>query len=404
MTTRKKRVSPTERLPLAEAKRAYPLELTERDIEILEALAWFQGLTTEQLSQLFFPGHWSTGTRRLLKLFQNRFTWRERLDLPQLGLKEGPQETLLHTLDEAGAQILAQQKGVPAEVLWQPSDKKIRDPGLRHVLLNNEVRIAIRLAAAAGGYTVEHWETDQTLRRKPADQKWLVEFVPSYEAEDGLETGEIVPDDYLTLVTPERHHISLVELDTGTEVRQPQQRPTGKDTSIATKVRRYIALLHKEKKTEPSAFEQLTGQDQKGIRVFFITTGTDKAVENLLAVLRQNGAKNSYWVGRYTLARQKDFVLTRPIWRKAGDSEPIYYPWIGMSYVEKLRQRLRQSGVGDTDIEARVTAISHLAQAQLADGWSERRLDMSLEQAIALRSDELAETMLNRLEGYITQG
>lgn len=397
MIKHRKRVSPTERLSLAEAKRVYPLELTERDIEIFKALAWFQALTTEQISQLFFPGNWSTCTKRLLKLFQNRFIWRERLDLTQLGFKEGS-ETLLHTLDEEGARVLTQQRGVPVDTLWQPRDRKIREQDLRHLILQNDIRLSIKVAGKALGYTVEYWETDQTLRRKTAEQKWLVEFVPSYEAEDGLEGGEIVPDDWLTLVTPGRRYISILEFDTGTELRQPQQRPKGKDTSIATKARRYIAFFHKKDRSEPSLFEKITGQEQKGIRVFFITTGTDKAVDNLLTTLREAGAKNSYWVGRYALARREDFILTRPIWRKAGDTEPIHYPWIGMSYLEKLRHRLQQHGVGAGEIEVRVTAIINLAKSQLLDGWSERKLDMSLEQAVALRSDELAEAILKRFE------
>lgn len=399
MRQRKTRVGPTVRLLLERAKQEYPVHLTERDIAIFSVLAsGVQGLTTEQIKRLFFPGNWSTCTKRLQKLFQNRYIWRYKIDLHKLGFTEGPQETLIHTLDEAGARVLAQQLGVPVEAInWLPSDKKISEQDLRHLILNNDFRISIRLAVKSLGYTIENWETDQTIRRKPTEQKWIVDFVPSYGTE--VESGEIVPDDYLTIVTPERRYISILETDTGTESRQPQQQPKGKDTSIATKVRRCISLFQKIDRLEPSTFEKITGQEQKGIRVFFVTTGGEDAVENLLNTIKGVGGKNTYWVGRYELARREDLVLTHGIWRKAGDTEPAYYPWIGRSKLEEVRHRLQQYGVGANDIEARVTAIVNLAKSQILDGWSERKQHhqgMNLAQAEALRADELAEAVLQR--------
>jgi hypothetical protein len=385
------------RLLLERAKQEYPVHLTERDIAIFSVLAsGVQGLTTEQIKRLFFPGNWSTCTKRLQKLFQNRYIWRYKIDLHKLGFTEGPQETLIHTLDEAGARVLDQQLEIPVEAIWQPSDKKISEQDLRHLILNNDIRISIRLAVESLGYTVENWETDQTIRRKPTEQKWVVDFVPSYGTK--VESGEIVPDDYLTIVTPERRYISILEIDTGTETRQPQQQPKGKDTSIATKVRRYIALFHKKDRSEPSVFEKITGQEQKG-RVFFITTGGEDAVENLLNTIKGVGGKNTYWVGRYELARREDLVLTHSIWRKCGDTEPAYYSF-GMSKLEQVRHLLKQYGVVASDIEACVTLITDLAKTQLLDGvdeWSVRKRGMSLDQAVALRVDLLAAEVLSRL-------
>ena len=404
MEQRKKRVGPTERLSLAEAKKVYPMQLTERDMDLLELLAsGLQGLTTEQIKRLYFPGNWSTCTKRSQKLFQNRFIWRYKIDLHALGFEEGPQETLLHTLDEQGAMVLARKFQLPVETFWQPGDRTIREKGLRHLTLNNDVRIAIKLATETLGYTVE-WETDKSIRQKPEEQKWVVDFVPSYGAE--VETSEIVPDDYLVIETPKSSYLCVLEIDTGSEIRQPQKRPRGKDTSLATKIRRYISFLHKEKRSDPSLFEKLTDQQQKGIRVFFVTTGGEKAVESLLETIRNNGGKNTYWVGRYDLARREDLVLTRPIWRKAGDDEPAFYPWIGRSKVEELQFRLKQCGVATPEIEARVTQITNLAKAQLLDGvgeWSERKMGMSLAQAVALRADELAEAILGRLDRNINR-
>lgn len=399
MTKRRKRVGPTERLPLAQAKDAYPVQLTERDIEIFKVLAsGVQGLTTQQISRLFFPGDRSKCTRRLQKLFQNRFISREKINLHQLGFKEGPEETLLHILDEEGARVVAQQLGVPVETIWQPSDKKIREQNLRHLILNNDIRISIKLAVEALGYTVESWETDQTLRRKPTKQRWMVDFVPSYGAEGESETGEIVPDDLLTICTPTLNVISLIELDTGSEVRTPQARPKGKDSSVASKTGKYLALFDKPSKKEPSKFELATGiENQRGVRVFFITTGGELAVQSLLNTIKEAGGRNTFWVGRYELARNPNLILTRPLWRKAGDNEPAYYPWIGMSKLEEVRYRLRHYGVASSDIEAHMIRITDLAESQLI-GWSKRKQDMSLEQAVALRSDELAEAILKRFE------
>lgn len=411
---RKKRIDPTQRLPLAQAHQQYPIALTERDLELLAYLAsGVRGLTTDQIERWPFRGNRSGCNDRLQRLFQNCYVDRWWVNLRELGFEDGAERTLMHVIDKDGVIVAASHLGVPvAAINWRPSDKTIEKQDLRHLILNNDIRISIQLAVsqlqqqwlednpkASKGYAIIRWETDQTLRQKPQEQKLIVDYVPPYEDEPFPETSEIVPDDLLIISTPIFDVISLIELDTGSEVRTHQARPKGKDSSVASKIRKCLALFHKPSKKEPSKFELAAGiENQRGVRVFFITTGGELAVQSLLNTIREAGGRNTFWVGRYALARREDLILTRPIWRKAGDTEPIYYRWIGMSKIEEVRHRLQQCGVGDRDIEARVTGISDLAKSQVSEGWSERKHDMSLEQAMALRSDELAEAVLKRFE------
>jgi hypothetical protein len=404
MGQRKKRVGDTGQLPLEQAKREYPIELQTRDLNVFKFCLLLVLATIAQIERMFFPGNRNGCNARLLKLSANKYLRRWKINLHNLGITDGPKETFLYGLDTAGAETLAHYLGAPVEEIgWQGRGKQLGEHDLLHLILNNDVRVAIKLAAEQRGYTVTDWETDFIRRRLADEDKFVVTYLPPYEDASVLETSEIIPDDSFTVVTPERRYPSFVELDTGSEPRQLQKRPQGKDTSIATKVRRYIELLHKPSRKEPSLYEKITGRDQKGIRVFFISTGTDKAVENLLSTIRNNNGRNTYWVARYELAKREDLILTRPIWRKAGDDEPIYYPWIGMSKLEQVRHRLRQYGVVAGDIEARVTAIINLAKSQVLEGWNERKLDMSVEQAVALRGDELAEAILKKVRREMQQ-
>jgi hypothetical protein len=106
-----------------------------------------------------------------------------------------------------------------------------------------------------------------------------------------------------------------------------------------------------------------------------------------------------FWVGRYDdLVTRKD-ILTKLFFRKAGTPEhEKAFPAIGMSQTEKIRMRLKKCGVAAEEIETRLTQITDLAREQLSDQWNEREKGMSLDQAVALRADELGEMVLTRLE------
>lgn len=392
----KGRVGPTERLSPSKVEQFYPIQITERDIQLLDFIERCGGATTEQSKKGFFPGNWTTCTKRLQKLFQNSLLWRFFIDPRSLGLEDG-QETLWHCLDAEGAKLLAQRRGVPVETIWQPSDKKISQETLKHLLPTVDILISFQLAAAKKGYTIKDLQTDFTWRKKPMEQRLKVDYVATYGNQDSYERGEIIPDASYTLVTPQREFELMVEYHAGTEVLQHSTRPRAgvRDSSVVNKIRRYIALLHKEKRTEPSVYEKITGKDQRGIRVLFVTKGNE--TQGLFELIQEAGGKNSYWIAPISLVKREDLVLDAPIWAKCGDATPIYTPLLGRSALQQVRDCLRGYGVEPGEIEARVSRITDMAREELANGWNERGRGMSLDVAVALRVDELAEATLKDL-------
>jgi len=415
---RKKRIEPTQRLPKAQARQQYPIVLTEDEFELLTFLAigGVRALTSQQICRLFYSGNRSKCNTRLLAMFQNSLVDRWFISLRKLGFKEGAERTLINVIDKAGVEAVASYLRVPVtSINWRPSDRTIEERDLRHLIPNNDIRGSIRLAVdqlqqqwleenppASKGYAITRWETDHLIRQKPDEEKLIVDYVPTYGKKGDLESAEIVPDDLFIISTPTFDFINLLELDTGSEVRTPQVWPVGKSSDISSKVRRYVSCFYKAPKKEgvgkePSIFEEATGiKNQRGVRLMFIVLGSERKAEALVTAIRDAGGRNMYWVGRHELACREDLVLTHKIWRRASDEKPIYSSWIG-SKTEEIQVCLKKYGVATEEIETRVRRVNNLAREQLSDGWNEREKGMSLEQAVALRADELAEVILERV-------
>ncbi len=382
------------------------ISLQPRDKNIFRELTLTKGLTTDQLVRLLYFSGRTKCNQRTKKLSEHGFVERDFVNLGKVGLPNGPQKTTMNTLDRAGAEVIAQELGVPLETIWNPHDTTVHD--LKHTICNNDMRISLKLAAQECGYSISRWETDHTLRKKPHAQKLLVEYTPNYEFESDTLNGEVIPDDLVVINTPDGDDVSLIlEFDTGTEVRTHTTKPKGPDTSVATKVRKYSALLHKKyikngsKEQEPSLFETKTGITETRFKVIFITTGGDQAVENLVTTISKAGGKSNYLVGRFDLARRENYILTRPIFRRVSDPTNTLYPWIGERKVDIVADLLRQQDVPESEIVERIQQIYKLAQGQLEQGWSD--IEIGYEQALALRVDELCEALIERFEAqFIT--
>ena len=390
---------------MTQTNKKQSISLTQRDKDIFVELASAKGLTTDQLLRLFFPSRVKCN-QRTLKLHEHNYLGRFEVDLEKMRIANGSKRTFMFTLDKLGAEVVAKELGKPLEHFWNPKDTIIPTQELPHMIYNNDVRIALKLAVETLGYSIARWETDHTLRRRSKTQKLRVEYTPTYKIEDGTISGEIIPDDLIIMNTLGRDYIGFLEIDTGTEVRSHPTRPKGVDTSIATKVRKYMALLHKRykdarsKAQAPSVFETQAGiADQRGVQVIFLTAGGDKAAENLVATIRKAGGKNTYMVGRYELARREDFVLTRPIFRRVGDTSNRLYPWVGKRKVDMVADLLRQQAVPESVIAERIQQINQLAQSQLKQGWYDT--EIGFEQALALRVDELAEATIEKFEALV---
>ncbi|KKL85487.1 hypothetical protein LCGC14_1954260, partial [marine sediment metagenome] len=123
------------------------LLLTARDLEILEALRTARYLTTPQIQALFWReskgGTWGLQKacgRRLRKLMAAGLI--RRIEQP---VRRGdPSLPYIYSLDKKGAEILMADLGLePQDVDWRPKNAEANHPFLQHLLLTNEVRIAV---------------------------------------------------------------------------------------------------------------------------------------------------------------------------------------------------------------------------------------------------------------------
>lgn len=315
--------TPPVRLKLlrrAEADKLPPLQLTSRDIAIIEAVYAYRALTTPQIETLLFPGnqtqfqanakHPQSGKtnrcrHRLKLLYHHGYLYRDELPTP-LSLGRRP---LVYFLDKRGREVLCAHYGLtPKELDWQPRHNTVSDHFLEHLLQTNDVRVALTVAARQQGWTVANWLDDRTLKKQQHKD---------YVTISGPQGGKarrvaVVPDGYCHLRTAQAELHFLLEADRRTVVGQ-YSRWGGKDWG--RKVRTYIAYFTPQAEGQPSLYEQRYGTAK--LRVLTITTGPTR-LANLKRITEQAGGRSRFWFTTFE-ALNAQTALTAPIWQKAGD-------------------------------------------------------------------------------------
>jgi hypothetical protein len=119
------------------------MRLTQRDFEILNAVADYRILRQDQIQQLFF-GSKSTAQYRLSRLYQHGFLARHFLPV-----YAGWSPTL-YSLDKRGLALLKSASGSTHIQLWNSENSH---EFLSHTLAITDVRIALTLACRAAAYT-----------------------------------------------------------------------------------------------------------------------------------------------------------------------------------------------------------------------------------------------------------
>lgn len=294
----------------AEAPMRPPLQITERDLAILQVVDEYHVLTTPQIVRLLFAptsnekrGPLVQCQRRLAKLFHHGLLQR---DEQPTRLSEG-RLPLLYTLDRAGAELLASYHHVALHHLnWRPRQNKAQTSQffLGHLLQVNDVRIAMSLAAQEHGY----------------DMKWLDEKALKFQmGKDVVTVGDlgssgqrttIVPDGYCHLEGPDGHYHLFWEIDRRTVVGRAQQ-PERRDW--ARKVEAYIAYR------KLGLFQQRFHAEN--FRVLTVTTG-EQRLANLKDITEERGGNTRFWFTTFA-ALTAETVLSCPIWHVAGRMETL---------------------------------------------------------------------------------
>jgi hypothetical protein len=177
--------------------------LSERDLDVLDALADYRFLSIPQLAVLFFPSRGSA-ERRLRELYQAGLAVR-------VFLPARPYDRVTHTIyavSGKGAQLLApRHDGIPPR--WLTGREQRSALFLDHTLRRNDVRICLekigtddpRVQLLAWKQKPEQVQATATIR------------IPGGKRQGGV---RLVPDGVATLYVAGQVHAFAIEVDMGT--------------------------------------------------------------------------------------------------------------------------------------------------------------------------------------------
>ena len=297
----------------AAPKQLPPFRLTRRDGEILHSLYAYRALTTEQVSDLHFapvalippPPPGSRCLHRLKLLFHHHFV--ARTEQPHV-LAQGRKPFVVH-LDQAGALWLAQQEACEvAQLDWKPGEA-VSPLFLDHLLITNDVRIAIVRAARRHAYTIPQWLDARTL--KQAQNKDTVVLTG---ATGRKQNAAVVPDGYFVLHTGTHYYHQFLEVDRATTT------GISGEWGRRTWARKIVAFIEYYRSGKYHA-----RYHTKSMRVLTITTG-EKRLANLRAITEESGGKARFWFATLHDVLTQD-VLLDPIWQVAGSDERKSLVW-----------------------------------------------------------------------------
>ena len=272
------------------------MQLTKRDMSILELLLVYRYLTRAQVQQLVFPrpdearahSRKNVVSKRLKLLYHNEYV--DRIH-PPIASSQGS-SPIVYCLDRKGARFLASR--LELEVRDMPWRKRQRERGLlflEHTLAINDFRIAVTLAVRSGSHRIISWRDERSLRGSvPKD--CILEVVRDMRR-------TVVPDAFFTLDVEGRRASFYLELDRG-HVEGARMRARFKAYGEY-----YSSGL----------YEQQFGA--KGLRVLTVTT-TEKRLENLKEWVESEKSRRLFWFTTQDLVAP-GAVLRERIWQVGGE-------------------------------------------------------------------------------------
>lgn len=263
-----------------------PMQLTPRDVAIVQAVQQYRVLSQTQLGRLFERSQ-SVMKRVLIRLYQHRF-----LDRRFLPVIAGRSPTL-YVLDRKGAELLRTHFGMD-DLVWYNSSKALKTEFLEHTLAINDVRIAVTVAAKAAGFELYTWVSESEL-------KAAYDRVSIRTKSGRVQSVSLIPDSYFVLNTPRGYAHFFVELDRSSETL----------TRFKAKIQAYMTYY------QSGAYERR--YHSKSMRVITVAIGA-KRLDNLKAATEAVGGKHRFWFALLD-ELQPDSILHHPVWLVAGESQ-----------------------------------------------------------------------------------
>lgn len=284
----------------------------------MKAIAAYGGLTALQISTLYFPAAAIRGEavphsncQHRLKLLRESGYIR-RVERYQL-LTEG-KKPYLYALTRKGAQLLASFLGCDVQdVDWRQTDIRLTPPYVEHLILTNDVRVAITKAVQdTPPLRLVAWHDELMLKRTHHADTITIKTVQGKTLK-----GKLIPDAYFALsagaVQEDKHF--FLEIDRGTET------GASSDESQRTWIRK--VLMYLEYYQRGGVYEQRYGT-YKG-RVLTVTT-SEARLGHLKRLTEEAGGKQRFWFTTFERVTPQT-VLTAPIWQMA--KAPGAWPLIG---------------------------------------------------------------------------
>lgn len=279
------------------AKNPPSIQITDRDIKLLNVLYRYRLLTTTQIQKLVFtppagktkPVHINSCRRRLAKLFHNRFV--NRLKIPYFPNSGTPE--MVYVLDKNGVEILSRQSEINTkQLLLRPANNRLGLQWVDHAINVSQVRITIEIATRNSFLELREWlsEYDLNTRQKHFGTNQM--------------TLKKIPDGYFVIYNKERKTIAgfFLEVDRGTESYSPK---------IVSKIQAYYQYC-------------FSGQYQrdfglKAFRVLFVVNTASR----LESIVNITIPESSIILATSMYQIRGNNPLADNLWRVVGKNEPV---------------------------------------------------------------------------------
>lgn len=286
------------------------IRVTERDLQILEALHTARYLITPQIQKLFFgyPSHEKglgpkKACERRMRLLHEHGLVR-RIEQP---VKRGEgAKPYIYALDKQGAHLLISELGVdPSDIEWKPRTQEENYPFMEHLLATTDLHIALQASCRKTSIKLVEWVDEKELR-----SEGTTDYVNLYDPNGQEHKTAIIPDAVFILEKDGRKGLFFVEIDRATVTISPS---IWERKSWTKKIAAYLAY--------PSTESYQKRYEGRRARILTITTG-EKRLANLKEATEKAGGKEVFWFTTLEEALDPVKLLTQPIWLVAGGTGP----------------------------------------------------------------------------------
>lgn len=282
------------------------IQLTLRDLQILETIGTARYMVTPQIQALFW-GESPVGKFGLQKACERRMRllhkagFVRRIEQP---VKRGEgTKPYIYALDKKGAALLVSELGIEASELdWQPKSQEENYPFLAHLLATTDLRITFQKACKHAGLALVMWLDEKILRTEGMNDHVML----SGPHGEQLATA-VIPDAVVMLAHGGRRGLFFIEIDMGTVTVEPR---LWQRKGWTKKVQAYCAYVNTELYTNR--------YEDRPARILTITTG-EKRLENLKVVTEKADGGSMFWFTTFAQALDPAQLLTQSIWHVAGD-------------------------------------------------------------------------------------